>query len=95
MPLPDYRNIEDLNSDHLADAINRAIGLYQLAPACETGGLYLHCWAGRQRSPLMATALLHRSEGLPLLDALAEVRRLHAASQPIAAHLALLDGLLG
>jgi hypothetical protein len=45
-----------------------------MLPAGKTPPLYLHCWGGIERSPLLAIGLLCRLEKLTLLDALAQVR---------------------
>jgi hypothetical protein len=90
-PLPDHRSPEPLSEALLRQAIAELEELQALGQ----GGLYLHCWAGQERSPLMAVALLCRSEGLALLDALALVRRCHPQAQPILAQLALLEQVLG
>lgn len=94
LALPDYRHPGTLTPPLLAEAIARVTRLYQQPAAPEAGGLYLHCWAGQQRSPLLATALLHQSEGISLWEALAQVRRLHPASRPINSQLAVLEELL-
>lgn len=56
--------------------------------------LYLHCWAGMERSPLLAVGLLCRQEAMPFFDALAQVRSLHREARPITAHLVVLEKLL-
>ena len=90
LPLPDHRSSEVLNETLLRQAIHQLTELY----AQPQGSLYLHCWAGQERSPLLAVALLCRSESMPLLEALALVRRCHPQAQPIMAQLALLEEVL-
>ncbi len=90
LPLPDHRSAEPLSEALLRQAIAQLTAFY----APQHGPLYLHCWAGQERSPLLAVALLCCSENLPLLDALALVRRCHPPAQPITAQLALLEEVL-
>lgn len=90
LALPDHRSTEPLSEALLREAIEQLTAFY----APQQGPLYLHCWAGQERSPLLAVALLCRSENLPLLDALALVRRCHPQAQPIMAQLALLEEVL-
>jgi hypothetical protein len=92
LPLPDHRVAARLEEPLLRQALAL---LEQLYSQEGSGALYLHCWAGQERSPLMAVALLCRSEAMPLLDALALVRRCHPQARPILAQLALLEQVLG
>lgn len=89
VPLPDHRNPEALDLAELDRAINTALAFYRDAPA-----LYLHCWAGMERSPLVAVGLLCRAESLSIFDALAQVRTLHPPARPIIRHLVALEELL-
>ena len=91
LPLPDHRSTEALNETQLRQAIHQLTELYSQPQ----GSLYLHCWAGQERSPLLAVALLCRSESMHVLEALALVRRCHPQAQPIMAQLALLEEVLG
>ena len=88
--LPDHRNPGAMDPAALDQAITTALQLYRQAPA-----LYLHCWAGMERSPLVAVGLLCRAESLSIFDALAQVRTLHPPSRPITRHLVMLEDLLG
>jgi len=91
LALPDHRSPGQLDEPLLRQAIDELQQLYHQGD----GALYLHCWAGQERSALMAVALLCRSEGLALFDALAQVRRCHPQARPIMAQLALLEQVLG
>jgi hypothetical protein len=91
LALPDHRSPAPLEEPLLRQAIAELEQLHAQAD----GALYLHCWAGQERSALMAVALLSRSEGLSVFDALAQVRRCHPQAQPIMAQLALLEQVLG
>ena len=89
VPLPDHRNPEDMTKELLEEALNAALDLYNAAPP-----LYLHCWAGMERSPLLAVGLLCRAESLNLFDALAQVRSQHPIAKPIVAHMLILESIL-
>lgn len=88
-PLPDHRQPDAMTNDILAGAINAAFDLYSSGVP-----LYLHCWAGMERSPLVAVGLLCRAESLNLFDALAQVKAQHPIAQPLIPHLILLESLL-
>jgi len=90
--LPDHRNPMLLKPSLLASALD---DLESLAREASThGALYLHCWAGVERSPLLAVGLLCRLENTNVLDALAQVRHLHPQAKPIPAQLILLEELI-
>lgn len=88
-PLADHRNPEAMDAPRLSQAIEGAVELYETQPA-----LYLHCWAGIERSPLVAVGLLCRVEGLSLFEALDQVRLQHPIARPITRHLVILEALL-
>lgn len=88
-PLPDHRQPDAMTKEMLASALSAALDLYQAAPP-----LYLHCWAGMERSPLLAVGLLCRAESLDLFDALGQVRSQHPIAKPLAPHLVILESIL-
>lgn len=88
-PLPDHRNPDAMTSDMLNRAINTSMELYSTELP-----MYLHCWAGVERSPLVAIGLLCRAESLNLFDALAQVRYQHPIAKPLIPHLLILESLL-
>jgi hypothetical protein len=88
-PLPDHRQPDAMTRTMLDQAINAALDLYN------TGlPLYLHCWAGMERSPLVAIGVLCRTESLNLFEALAQVRSQHPIAKPLIPHLLILESLL-
>lgn len=87
--LPDHRNPEQMTPALLEHGLHAALELYQAAPP-----LYLHCWAGMERSPLLAVGLLCRAEGLELFEALAQVRAQHPIAKPLVPHLVILEAIL-
>lgn len=88
-PLPDHRQPDEMTSAMLDQAINSALDLYLAGPT-----LYLHCWAGMERSPLVAIGLLCRAESLNFFEALAQVRSQHPIAKPLIPHLLILESLL-
>ena len=78
-----------MTSAMLDQAINAALDLYRSGAP-----LYLHCWAGMERSPLVAIGLLCRAESLNLFEALAQVRSQHPIAKPLIPHLLILEALL-
>ena len=87
--LPDHRNQEELQASVLKDALLVAEGLLTTnAP------LFLHCFAGRERSSLMAVGLAARSRDMDVFTALDWVRRCHPMATPIYEHLSILEQVL-
>lgn len=87
--LPDHREQEELRPNMLQEALIRCENLIR------TGApLYLHCFAGRERSSLMAVGLTARLRQQDVFSALDWVRRCHPASSPLYDHLAILEDVL-
>lgn len=91
LTLPDHRSSSVVTASQLREALDR---LESMLTANDAPPLYLHCWAGMERSPLLAVGLLSRVENLTFFDALAQVRSLHPQARPITAHLVVLEKLL-
>lgn len=89
VPLPDHREQEPLLEEKLELAIATASSLLENRPP-----LYLHCWAGRERSALIAVALMAREKRGDLFEALEWVRRCHPPASPIYDHLEVLDQIV-
>ena len=89
--LPDHRRQEPLQPERVLEGLSLAESLLLERDA---GPVYLHCLAGRERSPLMAVGLVARRRGLDLFAALDWVRRCHPAANPIVEHLEALEVLL-
>jgi hypothetical protein len=89
LALPDHRNQEALKPERLLEALELARGLmHSSAP------VYLHCFAGRERSPLIGVGLTALERQVDVFEALDWVRRCHPAAMPIYDHLDTLDQLL-
>lgn len=91
LSLPDHRRQEPLRPERVLEGLTLGEALLQES---DGGPVYLHCLAGRERSPLMAVGLVARRRGLDLFAALDWVRRCHPAANPIVEHLETLEGLL-
>jgi hypothetical protein len=87
--LPDHRRQEPMKPDQLSRALLQAEAVLMSQPAT-----YLHCFAGRERSPLIAVGLLARAQGVDVLTALDRVRLCHPAASPIFSDLDQLERLL-
>jgi hypothetical protein len=87
--LPDHRDQEDLQPEMLEQAIKTALNLLS-----QSQPIYMHCLAGKERSSLMATALVATINNKDLFDALEWVRRCHPSASPIYSHLDVLEQIL-
>lgn len=89
IPLNDHRKPDALDDQDLQRAIDQAVRLMEKAPA-----LYLHCWAGVERSALVAIGTIARLEQIDLLTSLEQVRRMHPTARPLTKHLLKLERIL-
>lgn len=87
--LPDHRRQEPLESARLDQAISEARAAME-----GHGPLFLHCLAGRERSPLVAIGVTARSRGLDIYGALDWVRKCHPGAAPLFDQLEQLERLL-
>ena len=88
--LPDHRNQNPLEKELLITALTQAKEMLEdnLSP------LYLHCFAGQERSALMAIGLVCLIEKKNLFDSLSFVRQCHKKAKPLYSHLDLLEQIL-
>lgn len=75
--------------ERLELAITAARSLLESGPP-----VYLHCWAGRERSPLVAVGVMAYEKNGNIFEALEWVRRCHPAASPVYGHLEMLDQIL-
>jgi hypothetical protein len=87
--LPDHRQQEELTATRLVEALEHAQDLLKTEKP-----VYLHCFAGRERSALMAVGLTALTRKMDVFEALDWVRRCHPAATPIYEHLDVLDRVL-
>jgi len=89
VPLPDHRQQEALDIDRLRLALNTAQEL-----VVNSAPVYLHCFAGQERSSLLAVGLTARIKNLDVFSALEWVRRCHPISAPSYEYLEMLETIL-
>lgn len=88
--LPDHREQNPLQKDDLLTALQQAEEMINLYPE----PLYLHCFAGQERSALMAIGLVCRLEKKDLFDSISFVRQCHKRAKPLYSHLDVLEQVL-
>jgi len=88
--LPDHRAQDILRADTLIRALQEAKSMMNQA----SGPLYIHCFAGQERSVLVAIGLICILDKMDLFDSLNYVRSCHKKARPIYSQLDLLDQLL-
>lgn len=88
--LPDHRGQEDLKADTLIYALREAKSMIDEG----VGPLYIHCFAGQERSVLIAIGLVCILDNKDLFDSLNHIRSCHQNARPIYSQLDLLDQLL-
>lgn len=88
--LPDHRSQDLLTKGKLIHALQEVEEIYRDYP----GPLYLHCFAGQERSVLVAIGLVCILERKDLYDSLAYVRHCHKQAKPLYTHLDLLEQVL-
>ena len=89
IPLPDHRKQELLDYDRLMLALRTAEQL-----VLTSSPVYLHCFAGQERSSLLAVGLTAKFKNIDVLSALEWVRRCHPISAPSYEYLEMLDKIL-
>jgi len=89
LSLPDHREQENLQASVLGEALIVSENLIQANPP-----LYVHCYAGRERSSLIAVGLTARQKCLDVFTALDWVRRSHPIAAPLYTHLVILERVL-
>lgn len=88
--LPDHRAQEPLQTDQLIRALHHLKEMYVAHPE----PLYLHCFAGQERSSLLAIGLICIIDNKDLFESLSFVRQCHDLARPIYSHLDLLEKVL-
>lgn len=88
--LPDHRAQNPLERETLISALLQAREMIRN----NSTPLYLHCFAGQERSALMAIGLVCLLENKDLFDSIAFVRQCHKRAKPLYSHLDLLEQVL-
>jgi hypothetical protein len=89
IPLPDHRQQESLGIEKLTLALNTAEQL-----VITSAPVYLHCFAGQERSSLLAVGLTSKIKKIDVFSALEWVRRCHPISAPSYEYLEMLEKIL-
>lgn len=88
--LPDHRAQEHLTVDNLVFALKKAINFIDK----DNNPVYLHCFAGQERSALLATGIVSLTENKDLFESLAWVRQCYPQARPLYEHLDILERAL-
>lgn len=88
--LPDHRKQEDLKPSTLIYSLREAITLISK----DEKPMYLHCFAGQERSSLIAIGIVSLLEKKDLFDSLAYVRQCYPKARPLYEHLDVLEQAL-
>jgi hypothetical protein len=88
--LPDHRLQEELTPEKLVLALNQAIMLLSK----DDSPMYLHCFAGQERSALLATGIVSITENKDLFEGLAYIRQCYPRARPLYEHLDILERVL-
>lgn len=89
--LPDHRRQEPMSATRLCEALDSAISLL-----AETDGspVFLHCYASKERSPLLAVGITAIMKQTNVFEALEWVRRCHPIANPLYEHLDILESVI-
>lgn len=87
--LPDHRAQVPLSEQTLKSNLEVLHDLYVASDS-----LYIHCWAGQERSVLMGIGLLAYGQQMTIFEALDHTKRHHPPSRPLFGQLALLEEVL-
>lgn len=88
-PLPDHRVKQNLEQKLLIEALEMLSDLY-----VSTSSIYIHCWAGQERSVLMGIGLLSLQDDMSIFESLDYVKRMHRPAKPLFSQLALLENVI-
>ena len=75
--LPDHKYSESLSIND----INEVLAI--LSEQVDNGPVYVHCFAGVERSPLICMAWLIKSQGLSVVEALNYMMSIHKRTNPL------------
>jgi hypothetical protein len=88
--LPDHRLQEVLTPEKLRLALTEALNLLSQ----DQSPMYLHCFAGQERSALLATGIVSITEKKDLFEGLAYIRQCYPRARPLYEHLDILEKVL-
>jgi|688.fasta_scaffold243535_2 hypothetical protein len=88
--LPDHRGQEDLSTERLSYAL---LSAKEMLTKTERS-LYIHCFAGQERSALIAVGLVAILKKKDLFESLSFIKQCHKSAKPMYSHLEVLDQVL-
>lgn len=88
--LPDHRLQEELTIEHLKYALTEIIELMTE----DNGPTYLHCFAGQERSALIAVGVVCLTEKKDLFEGLAWIRQCYPQARPLYQQLEIMEKTL-
>ena len=83
--LPDHKYNRELKINEISDVIKKMKNMEDEMP------IYVHCLAGKERSPLICMAWLRVKKRISNLQALQYMLQVHPGTCPIDSHLVVLD----
>ncbi len=86
--LPDHRSNRDLEITEIANVIKTIEVMQERMP------IYVHCLAGKERSPLICMAWLRIKKKIDNVQALRYMMQVHSGSCPLDSHLIVLDNYI-
>ena len=86
--LPDHRSKRFPTEEEIKSSINLVEKLM------ENGSVYVHCFAGVERSPLVCIAYLMKNNNLEVQDALEYLMQIHTSTNPLKGQLATLSRII-
>ena len=82
--LPDHKSDKNISQNQIKNSLKLLNSLYS------EGNVFIHCYAGIERSPLICIAWLIESKKLKFIDAIEYIRDIHPYSAPLQSHLNIL-----
>ena len=83
--LPDHKSSENISKNQIKKTVERLDLLLQ------DGNVFIHCYAGIERSPLIIIAWLVKTKKLKLIEAIEYLKGVHPPSRPLQKHLYVLN----
>ena len=83
--LPDHKSDRDIEISEISNVINTMKKMEERMP------IYVHCLAGKERSPLICMAWLRIKKKIDNIQALTYMMQVHSGTCPIDSHLLVLD----
>ncbi len=86
--LPDHKSNRNLETNEISNVINTMKKMENEMP------IYVHCLAGKERSPLICMAWLRVYKKIDNIQALNYMMQVHSGTCPLDSHLSVLDNYI-